>query len=66
MAQTVRHQLIRAADSSLNALIRLDQNLMKMDLLANGRQPAIEELKDVLVQGHEQLRVLWQALRDQL
>jgi hypothetical protein len=66
MPKTIRKQLIDAADSSLRALIRLDQNLMRMDLLADGRQPAITEIKSTLIEGHEALRVLWTELYNQL
>jgi len=66
MPMTIRKQLLRSADSSLAALIRLDQNLMKMDLLAAGRQPAIDEYKEILVEGHEQLRALWTGLKSRL
>jgi len=66
MPKTIRKTLIEKAESALNNLDRLDEYLFEMDQLHEGRQPAITNMAPVLLEGHEQLRQLWVALKKQL
>jgi len=66
MPRSTRVELRRKADCALKLLDNLDVYLMEMDLVADGRQPAILEAKQMLVKGHDALRTLWQALRQSL
>jgi len=53
-------------ESALNLIDSLDEYIFEMDILHEGRQPAITAMKKTLVEGHEVLRQLWHALRKQL
>jgi len=66
MPRTVRKTLIMKAESALNLIDSLDEYIFEMDILHEGRQPAITAMKKTLVEGHEVLRQLWHALRKQL
>jgi len=66
MPRTIRKNLILKAESALNCLDSLDGYIFEMDMLHQGRQPAITAMKKPIVEGHEVLRQLWQALRKQL
>jgi hypothetical protein len=66
MSKTIRKVLLEKADSALLCLDRLDEYLMEMDNLHEGRQPAITTMAPILVEGHEQIRKLWKALKSQL
>ena len=66
MPKTTRKVLLEKAEQALNCIDRLDLYLMDMDLIHGGRQPAIDQMKKTLVQGHEQIRVLWKILQSQL
>jgi len=50
----------------LNCIDSLDEYLVEMHEMHQGRQPAIEELGPILLEGHEQIRKLWTALLNQL
>lgn len=66
MPRTTRKSLIMKAESALNCIDSLDEYLVEMHEMHQGRQPAIEEIGPVLIEGHEQIRRLWKALRKQL
>lgn len=66
MPRTIRKTLINKAESAINCLDTLDEYLVEMHEMHQGRQPAIEELGPILLEGHEQCRRLWRALRKQL
>ena len=66
MPKTTRKVFLEKAEQALNCIDRLDLYLMDMDLIQRGRQPAIDQMKKTLVQGHEQIRVLWKILQSQL
>lgn len=66
MARTIRKDLILKTEQALNNIDRLDQYLYDMGILADGRQPAIDEIAPTLLQIHETVRDLWKALRRQL
>jgi len=66
MSRTIRKTLIMKAESAINCIDGLDEYLMEMDELHQDRQPAITNMAPILLQGHEQLRQLWTALRKQL
>jgi len=66
MPRTIRKTLILKVESALNCLDSLDEYIFEMDILHEGRQPAITAMKKTIVEGHEMLRVLWKALRKQL
>jgi len=66
MPKTIRKVLLEKCDQAQNCLDRMDLYLMDMELIAEGRQPAIEQMKRNLLLGHDSLRVLWQRLKAQL
>ena len=66
MPRTIRKDLILKTEQALGNVDRLDQYLYDMDQLHAGRQPAIPAIAPVLIQAHEQVRQLWQALRREL
>jgi len=67
MAQrTTRKTLINVYESSKLALHRLDINVAKMVELAEGRSDPVTEMAPILIDGHDTLRRLWTALREQL
>ena len=66
MPKTIRKVLLEKAESALNNIDRLDEYLFEMDQLHKGRQPAITNLKSILIEGHEELRTLWKYLKSQL
>ena len=66
MPKTIRKVLLEKAESALNNLDRLDEYLFEMDQLHGGRQPAITNMKKIMVEGHEAVRQLWKALKSQL
>lgn len=66
MARTIRKDLILKTEQALNNIDRLDQYLYDMGIEADGRQPAIDSIAPTLLDAHEMVRQLWQALRKQL
>jgi len=66
MPRTIRKNLIFKCESALNCLDSLDEYIWEMDMMHQGRQPAITAMKKTLVEGHEVLRGLWRTLRKQL
>lgn len=66
MPRSTRKELTRKAECALRLCDNLDAYLMEMDVLADGRQPAIVKMRPIMVQGHEAVRSLWTALRRQL
>lgn len=62
MPRTTRKNLIFKARSALNCLDSLDEYLLEMHEMHQGRQPVIEQLGPILLEGHEQCRKLWTAL----
>jgi hypothetical protein len=66
MPRTTRKNLIFKARSALNCLDSLDEYLYEMSQMHQGRQPAIDTMAPILIEGHEQLRKLWKALLNQL
>lgn len=66
MPKTIRKVLLEKCDQAQNCLDRMDLYLMDMELIAEGRQPAIYQMKRSLLLGHDQLRTLWQTLKSQL
>ena len=66
MPKGIRELLRIKADQALNCLDRMDGYLYDMDIMHQDRQPAITEMKGTLIKGHEQLRLMWQALKAQL
>jgi len=64
--RTTRKNLLLKSQQAITVIDRLDIYLMDMAELAGGRQPAITEMMPVLIEGHQQLRTLWKALREQL
>jgi len=66
MPKTIRKVLLEKCDQAQNCLDRMDLYLMDMELIADGRQPAIIQMKRNLLLGHDQLRVLWTTLKSQL
>jgi hypothetical protein len=66
MGRTIRKSLIEKARLALNCIDFLDEYIWEMHEMHQGRQPAIEAMGPILLEGHEQLRRLWRALKDQL
>lgn len=64
--RSIRKQLIEQTRQAQDHLDRLDYILVDMAERAGGRQPAIDEMAPIIVEGHDQLRRLWQALRSRL
>ena len=64
--RSIRKQLIEQTRQAIDHLDRLDYILADMKVRAGDRQPAIDEFGPILVEGHEQLRRLWQGLRSRL
>jgi len=66
MPKTIRNVLLEKCDQAQNCLDRMDLYLMDMELIADGRQPAILVIKRTLLLGHDHLRTLWTTLKSQL
>jgi len=66
MARTTRKNLLLNCDQALAAIGRLDLYLMNMDEMAAGRQPAIGQMKAIMIESHAQTERLWRILRSQL
>lgn len=66
MPRTTRNQLLELARQALEDIDRLDVYLYDMSRRAKGRQPAIDEMASILIEGHQQLRVLWSTLKSRL
>jgi len=64
--RSIRKQLIEQTRQAIDHLDRLDYIIVDMKDRAGDRQPAIDEFGPILIEGHEQLRRLWKALRTRL
>jgi len=64
--RSIRKQLIEQCRQAYDHIDRLDWILVDMKQRAGDRQPAIDDMAPILVEGHEQIRRLWKALRAQL
>jgi hypothetical protein len=64
--RSIRKQLIEQTRQAIDHLDRLDYIIADMKIRSKDRQPAIDEFGPILVEGHEQLRSLWHALRARL
>lgn len=66
MPRTIRRTLLDRAHLALTYIDSLDIALYEMSELAAGRQPAITELAPLLIELHEQLRMVWKQLQGKL
>jgi len=66
MPRTIRKELIRKAECALRELDHCDEYLMEIEILSGGRSEPIEQMKGIIVRGHDVCRKLWKALRAQL
>jgi len=64
--RSIRKQLISQARQAVEHIDRLDEILYDMAGRAGGRQPAIDEMAPMMIEGHEAIRSLWIALRSRL
>lgn len=64
--RSIRKQLLEQVRQAHDHLDRLDYIICNMKERAGDRQPAIDEFGPILIEGHEQLRNLWRALRSRL
>ena len=66
MPRSTRKILVDYTLQALDKLNLLDEILYNMDALAAGRQPAIIEMRPVLLAGSDAVRQLRTILKDQL
>ncbi len=64
--RTTRKTLIDKHQSAILALNHLNEIIYSMVQVADGRSDPITEMAPLLVDGHDTLKQLWGALRDQL
>lgn len=65
-AKSTRKRLIEKHHSAILAIERLNALVFEMVQLAEGRSEPVTMMAPTLADGHEVMRSLWDALRDQL
>jgi len=66
MAESIRKRILKTYDQVERHLDALDACLYYMETIADGRQPALLEYHQILLDGHDAIRDLWKSLRAQL